>query len=81
LYNPCTWRLRQEDHELEAILGYILRSYLNQKKKKLGKFYFGSWVQRLQSWSHHFAPMARQKNLTAGRTWYYKATHLMEARK
>jgi hypothetical protein len=32
--SPAFRRLRQEDHEFKASLGYILRQYLKKKKKK-----------------------------------------------
>jgi calcineurin-like phosphoesterase len=38
--NPSTWKLRQEDHGLEASLGHIIRPYLQknkQTKKARGK--------------------------------------------
>jgi hypothetical protein len=31
---PALGRLRQEDLELEAMLGYIVRHYLKRKKRK-----------------------------------------------
>jgi hypothetical protein len=34
-HNPSTQRLKQEDHEMEADLGYIVRPYLKQTNKKI----------------------------------------------
>jgi hypothetical protein len=32
-YNPSTWKLRQEDHEFEVFLDYIVRPCLNKTKQ------------------------------------------------
>jgi hypothetical protein len=38
-------RLKQEDHELEAILGYVARFCLKNKQKKQNRVFFLFWVK------------------------------------
>jgi hypothetical protein len=37
VYNPRTWKWKQEDHRLEACLGYIVTPYLKQTKTEITK--------------------------------------------
>jgi hypothetical protein len=43
---PELWRLRQEDYQFKAILGYLVRYYLLKKIK------FTKWLVEIIAWSN-----------------------------